>query len=534
MRVCLLFNPQAGSSSQIATAWAILEKHHTVTSIETHSPDELRQKAIEAASGRFDVLAIAGGDGTIHLVVNALGEKFPEIRLAILPLGTGNDFCRTLAIPLDPVSAAQVVRRHHGRRIDLIRMEGDVSGYLVNAATGGFSGRVAADVTTERKQFWGPFAYLRGAAGPIAELTTQRVSIRFDDAEPEEFEVLNLVVANGRTAAGGFAIAPLANPEDGFLDVVIVSGRDVLDLSVIAASLMAGDYLREEFVTHRRAKRVEIVSESPIPFSLDGEQIELQRVTFTVVHKCLRVLPGPEYRPDPRGKPVGGHGLSRWFFAAIAGAMWLTTHTLRQPRFVLAFVALMLFAVLTRGVIYGHWDHTNQDVSALVSEFRSPRMDQFAIGITKLGDPFTATMIGFTIAFAFRMVRRTVDAIGLVAVIVAIIASELILKPTFAVPRPVFGETSILVSGYGFPSGHALRSMALAAYVVLAGWGHSPRSRWRIVGSIVAVLLASGVVASRVYLGVHSFTDVIGGMLVALFWVGIATGCVARWSANRS
>ena len=71
---------------------------------------------------------MAGGDGTVHAAVNGLAPNFPDKPLAVLPLGTGNDLCRTLAVPLDPLAAVDLWKSGRRRTIDVIRVEGDGPG----------------------------------------------------------------------------------------------------------------------------------------------------------------------------------------------------------------------------------------------------------------------------------------------------------------------------------------------------------------------------------------------------------------------
>src|SRR5205823_13768198 len=84
----------------------------------------------------------------------------------------------------------------------------------------------------------------------------------------------------------------------------VVRPGAALDLSVLAARLMHGDYLTDENVTHRLARRVELDSDPPMPFSIDGEPSEGSRWVFTVVPGALRVLTGPDYRPAPPAEPA--------------------------------------------------------------------------------------------------------------------------------------------------------------------------------------------------------------------------------------
>ena len=114
----------------------------------------------------------AGGDGTVHAVVNGLAPDFGGARLAVLPLGTGNDLRRSLAIPDDPLAALDLLDSGRERLIDVIRVETPSrSLYAVNTASGGFSGQLQEALTEEMKAAWGPLAYLRGAAAVLPDLT---------------------------------------------------------------------------------------------------------------------------------------------------------------------------------------------------------------------------------------------------------------------------------------------------------------------------------------------------------------------------
>ena len=523
MKVCLLFNPKSGSADKIDDIRRLLGRKHRLTAVETRDAADLASKAAEAAAGKFDAVAVAGGDGTLHAVVNGLGPNFPHATLAILPLGTGNDLCRTLAVPLDPAAAVKLIRHGRKRAIDVARVEGVAANFMVNAATGGFSGRVAADVTPELKQSWGPLAYLRGAAGPIAERQTFRVTLRIDGGPPEVTDdVLNLVVANGRTAAGGVLVAPTANPEDGRLDLVVVRAGGILDLSVVAASLMAGDYLSHDNVTHRHVSRVEVESDPPMPFSIDGELVETDRIAFEVVPKALRVFPGKDYRPDPRGKPVGG-GIKSLAFGAMAGTLHLLARSLRWPGLGVTFAvgALLLVSWLTRGVIAGDFGTLNHDVGRAVHGWATPGRTAAVAAVSRLGDPFIAAALSGVVALLFVSWRWYSDAGGVFLTLFAVAATELLLKPWLAVPRPDWFEPLHPALGYGYPSGHALRAFGLCGYlalVLVAGRPWAAR-RWLAAAGLMAVAFA--VCGTRVYLIVHSLTDVTAGALIGAAWAGL-------------
>ena len=301
VRSCIILNPRAGSAEQMEALREVAAAQMEATLYETDSAGHATALAAEALEEGYDLVVAAGGDGTINEIVNGLASDFARARLGIIPLGTGNDLARTLTIPADPLAALDIVMRGAEHRLDLMKAETvSQATYGINVAAGGFSGQVGEVLTEELKAGWGPLAYLLGAARVVPDLASYETTIAWDDESVERVEALNIVVANGRTAAGGFQVAPLANPEDGLLDVIVVRYGDVLGLAGIAARMLAGNYLSSEQVMHRRARHVHIASQPGMWFNVDGELFTSQPVTFTVMPQALRVMVGPEYTPSPQ------------------------------------------------------------------------------------------------------------------------------------------------------------------------------------------------------------------------------------------
>jgi diacylglycerol kinase (ATP) len=300
VRSCVILNPCAGSAAQAEALRDALARHRETTLYETCWAGHATELAAEALRGGYELIVAAGGDGTIHEVVNGLAGDFARARLGIIPLGTGNDLARTLAIPDDPLEALALMMDGPERWIDLLKVESAAQVlYGINVAAGGFSGQVDEVLTDELKATWGPLAYLLGAIRVVPDLTGYHTTIAWEDGPVERVEALNIVVANGRTVAGGFRVAPLANPEDGLLDIIIVRYGDALDLAGVAARLLTGNYLNSDQVLHRRARRAHIASRPGMWFNVDGELFTNQPAVFTVLPQVLRVVVGPGYAPDP-------------------------------------------------------------------------------------------------------------------------------------------------------------------------------------------------------------------------------------------
>lgn len=302
-RVRVILNPNAGSAD---TADRLHEAVHTASDAELITCEAAghgSELAAEAIEQEMDLVIAAGGDGTVNEVINGLAGHFDAVAFGIIPLGTGNDLARTLALPEDPVEAFETALHGIRRPLDLIRVTGaEKTTYAANVCGGGFTGTMDEVMTDELKKTWGPFAYLIGTAKALPDLTEYETFITWDDDEPERIAALNIVVANGRTAAGGRPAAPRANPEDGLLDVVVVKECSAADLAGLAAQALNGDYLDSEHILYRHARRLHVESRPGMWFNVDGELHTKKPVTFEVMPGALRVAAGPDYTAEPQLK----------------------------------------------------------------------------------------------------------------------------------------------------------------------------------------------------------------------------------------
>lgn len=299
--VLILWNTGASRAEQSAELRQICEDRHDWRVEDVASREQIIEAAQRAVETGIERLVIAGGDGSINAAVNGLAEAHRAVPLGILPLGTGNDLARTLAIPDDPIVAAEIVATGPVRRIDRVRVETQsLCMHYINMGSGGLSGEIVEITTPEMKRRWGSLAYLQSAAKNVGELTQYRATITLDDDSPLEVrELYNVILANGRTTSRGLVLAPQANPEDGLLEVMLILASNYADLAALAARWLAGDHLEADQVLCRRAARVRVDADPRMAFSVDGDLVTDEPVTFTVEPHSVPVVVGPAYTADP-------------------------------------------------------------------------------------------------------------------------------------------------------------------------------------------------------------------------------------------
>ncbi|MFL6201709.1 MAG: diacylglycerol/lipid kinase family protein [Thermoanaerobaculia bacterium] len=296
MRTCIIVNPNAGSVEDLAALEAALDRLPGSEVLRTEAAGDAERLAREAVRNGADLVVAAGGDGTLNEVVNGLTEDFGKARFGLIPLGTGNDFARSIGVPDDLEGALAVLEAGGARAVDVARATiGETSRSFLNMSVGGFSGEVS-ERASEAKDRWGPLAYLRGAIGALPELKGFLTTITLNGGETLRLETFNLVLANGRYVASGIPAAPTAVLDDGLLDVVISPMTTLPQLAVLMPQVLLGRHLESDLLLFRRATRVEIECDPPMAFNVDGELIGENgenTARFEILPRALQVIAGP-------------------------------------------------------------------------------------------------------------------------------------------------------------------------------------------------------------------------------------------------
>lgn len=288
-RASVIVNPIAGnhkSRRSIPTLTAKLRErgisHHlTVSQYQGH----VKELALSARKQGCQRVIVCGGDGTVNEAINALVDS--DISLGILPLGTGNDFARTLGIKEDIDFACNVLRDEKVRRVDLVKVS---SGRYFGSVGGvGFDAEVAAWANRYKRYVPGASIYLLAILAKLLTYKCKKVAITHDTGNHTD-EILMAAIGNTEWYGRGINITPTAIVDDGVLDICVVKKINKLKLLLFFPSVLKGTHVRFSEVKLYRTKKISIHSETPLLLLGDGEIIGETPVSLEVIPRALRII----------------------------------------------------------------------------------------------------------------------------------------------------------------------------------------------------------------------------------------------------
>jgi diacylglycerol kinase (ATP) len=259
--------------------------------IDERIPDDAEHMRfmIRAVARSIDGVIVGGGDGTLNLALKPILES--GLPLGVLPLGTANDFARTLGIPSDPHEALAVIAAGSTRLVDVGWAN---SRPFLNAAGIGLSAQVARCTTPERKRIWGPLSYPAAVLESVRRQRPFRVRLQ-SVAGTREFTSIQVTLGNGVFYGGGARVDQSATIDDGCFDVVSVRPQPLLRLLAVALAVRRGTSQElEAGVDVARGSLFEVITRPSVPVTLDGEPALSTPVSFRVAPRALRVfVPSP-------------------------------------------------------------------------------------------------------------------------------------------------------------------------------------------------------------------------------------------------
>jgi diacylglycerol kinase (ATP) len=251
-------------------------------------PARLPEAVQEVLGDGYEFLILGGGDGTVSSVVDFLADR--GTLLGLLPLGTANDFARTLDIPEDIEEACKLIANGNVVDIDL-GLAGD--NFYVNVASVGLSVEATRALSPWLKKSTGPLAYPVAAIRAFLKHEPFSAKLTFPegDHEPVEYDrLLQVAVGNGRFYGGGMIVALESGIDDKTLDIYAIDLGRRRDLIGAVRYLKSGDFIKTDGVHNFRTPRVRLETDPDLPVNIDGEVVTRTPQDFSVAQNALSVL----------------------------------------------------------------------------------------------------------------------------------------------------------------------------------------------------------------------------------------------------
>lgn len=288
-RVRVILNPSAAAGTALKKVGAIgdaLRRYDLAHEIVlTRKRGHARELADAAREDGVDVIAVVGGDGTLNEVAQAYLDERGDAKagpdLALIPVGTGGDFKKTLGMSGALDEAIARIRHGTRRPVDLgvLRLssnggEEEKIHAFVNVTSFGIGGHVDAIVNEGPKWLGGRAAFFVGTVRAMARYRNVSVRVKVDGIPWFEGPIFNVAIANGRFLGGGMMIAPHADPSDGRFELVAIGDLSRTEVVGLTTKIYQGAHLGADGVRVTSGTRVEAEAIHPwasVLLDVDGE-----------------------------------------------------------------------------------------------------------------------------------------------------------------------------------------------------------------------------------------------------------------------
>jgi len=300
-RARLIYNPTSGREILKKNLPEILEKlelaGYEASCHATTGAGDATNAALLAVERQYDVVIAAGGDGTIHEVVNGLAEQEYRPKLGIIPAGTTNDFARALHIPRDIGSAMDIITRGELIPVDIGRIN---DRYFINIAGGGRITEITYEVPSKLKTMLGQLAYYLKGMEMLPSIKASDLRIEYD-GKLFDGEAMMFLVGLTNSIGGFEKLAPDASINDGLFSLLILKKVNLAEFTRIATLAIRGEHVNDSNVIYTQANRIKVYSDEKVQLNLDGEFGGLLPAEFENLYRHLEVfVPLDDIRPNDR------------------------------------------------------------------------------------------------------------------------------------------------------------------------------------------------------------------------------------------
>jgi diacylglycerol kinase (ATP) len=300
-RARLIYNPTSGREMIKRHLPEILQKleaaGYEASCHATTGAGDATNAARIAVKRKYDVVIAAGGDGTIHEVVNGLANQEYRPKLGIIPTGTTNDFARALHIPRDVSSAVEIITKGEMIPVDIGCINDK---YFINIAGGGRMTELTYEVPSKLKTMLGQLAYYLKGVEMLPSIKASHLRIEYD-GKLFEGEAMMFLVGLTNSIGGFERLAPDASINDGLFSLLILKKVNLAEFIRIASLAVRGEHVNDPNLIYTQANRIKVYSDEKVQLNLDGEFGGLLPAEFENLYRHLEVfVPLADIRPNDR------------------------------------------------------------------------------------------------------------------------------------------------------------------------------------------------------------------------------------------
>ena len=282
MKVKFIYNPYSGENLILSKLDKVISLHqeagYTIVPYRITAGEDVGVALNDIKDGNYKYILIAGGDGTVDSVVNAMAKSGISLPIGILPVGTANDFSKFLGMPSDVEEACKQILSSEVKSVDL----GSINDkYFVNVASTGLFTDVSQKTDVNLKNTIGKLAYyLKG----LEELPNfRKLHVNISSKEVEFEGEMYLLVFNGATA-GSFNLAMRADACDGLLDIIMFKAVQIYELLPLFIKVLKGEHLDSNKVLYFKTDYLKVECHEDIVTDIDGEK----GPDFPLEIKCIK------------------------------------------------------------------------------------------------------------------------------------------------------------------------------------------------------------------------------------------------------
>jgi len=254
--------------------------------IRTAKDMDMKLIVEQAAAIKADGILVAGGDGTVHAVANAMLAADCRLPLGIIPSGTSNDLASFLQLDNDLARSAARIAAGKTRGIDVGQVNNK---FFINVASAGLLAAVAHTADVRLKNTLGKMAYYLKGLESLPSFHPLQIQVDIDGTVIEE-EVFLFLIANSSTVGGFKNIAPMASIDDGLLDLLLVTKCSLPELTRLFISFLTGSQLEHKNVIYMQGRHIAIECNEELDSDLDGELGPKLPLCINVIANGLRLF----------------------------------------------------------------------------------------------------------------------------------------------------------------------------------------------------------------------------------------------------